>query len=64
MSEQHFNVHAHTVQITNTQYLCLSAVSLGVSLKALGIYADDGTRSSATPAHPKHKTGRVIEDDP
>lgn len=57
-------VHAHTNRITLPLYLRLSVVSLGVSLEGLGIYADGGPHPSAAPAHPKHKTGRVGEDDP
>lgn len=36
-------------------YLCLSAVSLRVSLKALGINADDGAHPSTAATHPKHQ---------
>lgn len=45
-------------------YLCLSAVSLRVSLKSLSINADGGSHPSAAPAHPKYQAGCVSEDDP
>lgn len=45
-------------------YLCLSVVSLRVSLEALCIDADGGPRPSTAPTHPKHQAGSIREDDP
>lgn len=60
------NMHTHTRadMQTETLYLRLSVVSLGVSLESLSIYANGGTHPSTAPAHPKHEPGPVSEDDP
>jgi len=62
----HARTHTGTHTLPRRPYLCLSAVSLGVSLEALGVDADGGAGPDPSPAaaQPEHQAGAVGEHNP